>query len=182
MAQRSWVSIKMEYKTETYAGLKIRFQRDRDLVRAYVLPINKYDGKPKYFADGSSKKNAFASFKTKYPELATKSSSKMRLIAIDIEKFIRKYDLDTDVAIYFDGVRWMYDSSGKKKVEKAKASRYMDYANDKTLSMSYEGDFYDIMNGNENTWALEEEFSKLLAKHGYYYEKGNAWNLTIEEK
>lgn len=61
---------------------------------------------------------------------------------------------------------------------------YFEYADPNTLSMSFEGPLYDILNYSyayKDYEKAEEEFSKLLAKYGYYYELGNAWNLTCCE-
>ena len=106
-------------------------------------------------------------------------------IAEEIEKFGEKYDIMGDTAIYFNGIRWNYNTSqdNKKKIEKGhKASDYFDYADDKSVCMSFEGGFYDALNGHSG-WNISEEFIKMLDnKFNAYFELGNAWNLTIYKK
>ena len=109
-----------------------------------------------------------------------KPLSKLHRLALDIESFIRKHELSSDLCIYFQGNKWCYDSYGKKTISKGKASNSFEWANDKTLSMTFEGPFYDVMEGYHGI-ELEQKFSKLLQKYGYYYERGNAWNLTLFE-
>ena len=101
-------------------------------------------------------------------------------VAKTIEKFIRKHELDGDVRIYFSNKCWDYDSSGRKTViEDIKASEYFEYANDDTISMSFEGGLYDALNMTYG-YGLFEEFNA-LDFDGYYFELGHAWNLSFYE-
>ncbi len=96
-------------------------------------------------------------------------------IAKTIEKFLKKHDADYDVRIYFSNKCWDYNSAGKKTIiNDIKASDYFEYANDDTISMSFEGHFYHIMN---MTYSYDEfnEWCE-LDFDGYYMELGNAWN------
>ena len=55
-------------------------------------------------------------------------------------------------------------------------------ANTNTLSMSFEGPLYHVLNRYVRGWTkLESELQKLFEKHGYYYEMGHAWNLSAYE-
>jgi len=94
-------------------------------------------------------------------------------IAKTIEKFMKKYGLDSDVRIYFSNKCWAYDSGGKKTViEDIKASDYFEYANDDTISMTFEGPLYDVINYGHygcNEW-------NKLDFDGYYMEQGHSWN------
>ena len=102
-------------------------------------------------------------------------------VAKTIEKFIRKHELDSDVRIYFSNKCWDYDSSGRKTViEDIKASDYFEYANDDTISMSFEGGLYDALNMTYG-YGLFEEFNA-LDFDGHYFELGNAWNLSFCEE
>ena len=102
-------------------------------------------------------------------------------VAKTIERFLKKHDLDSDVRIYFSGKAWDYDSSGKKSViEDVKASEYFDYANDDTISMSFEGGLYDVLNMSYGGDELFEEFNA-LDFDGHFFELGNAWNLSFYE-
>ena len=103
---------------------------------------------------------------------------KKTAIAKRIENFIIKHKLNTDVRIYFSNKCWNYDSSGNKTtIKNIKASDYFDYANDKTISMSFEGDLYSALN-MECGYKLFDEFSELNFE-GYYFDFGNTWNLSF---
>lgn len=59
---------------------------------------------------------------------------------------------------------------------------YFEYANPETVSMSFEGMLYEIVNDFGMEFPeLWESFNKIFEKYGYYYELGNAWNLTAAE-
>jgi|APSaa5957512535_1039671.scaffolds.fasta_scaffold11614_13 hypothetical protein len=99
-------------------------------------------------------------------------------VAKTIERFCRKHQLDTDMRIYFSGKCWDYDSSGKKTViEDIKASDYTEYANDKTITLCFEGALYEALNMH-NGYELYDEFSKLDFDN-HYFEMGHAWNCSF---
>ena len=116
-------------------------------------------------------------------------------MAIDIYSFCSQRHLWDDIIIYFDGKAWSsfeeWDSEKGEKIgnrlyeySNKNPHDYFEYADPDTLSMSFEGDFYDVMNYSsfEDVWAdWREEFDELLAKYNCYYELGNAWNLTVVE-
>lgn len=59
---------------------------------------------------------------------------------------------------------------------------YFEYANPDTVSMSFEGMLYDIINDFGMTYScLYKSFNDIFEKHGYYYELGNSWNLSAAE-
>lgn len=96
--------------------------------------------------------------------------------AEEIINFLKENELFNDVNIYYNGkcVNEEGVTEGKK------GSEYFDYANDETISISFEGGFYMIMNGHSQGSArIEEEFYDICSKYGYYYELGNAWNLSL---
>lgn len=107
-------------------------------------------------------------------------------------KEIRKWMLDNeiwiDTRIYFngkaygtsDGNNFYYNNRNHLVVlENMNPLDYFEYVNPETISMSFEGPLYDILNYSGGR--LEREFSKILEKYGLYYELGNAWNLTCGE-
>jgi hypothetical protein len=96
-------------------------------------------------------------------------------VAKTIERFIRKHGLDTDVRIYFSNKAWDYDSFGKKTIlTDIKASDYFAYANDDTISMSFEGALNSALN-MYNGYELFDKFSD-LDFDGYHFEMGESWN------
>ena len=119
--------------------------------------------------------------------------SNYKLLAIDIYEWCQKHGLWGDNIIYFDGIAWSNSETwngekGKKiaedlyEYEDRNPSDYFEYANSKTLSMSFEGSLNHVLNGYTNGgWKLEEEFSKLFKKYGLYYEFGHSWNLSAYE-
>ena len=119
--------------------------------------------------------------------------TKYKLLAIDIYEWCKKYNLWGDNIIYFDGKAWSNckecgGTKGKKIAEDLYEYKdrnpldYFEYANPKTLSMSFEGSLNHVLNGYVHGWVnLEEQFSKLFKKYGLYYEMGHAWNLSAYE-
>ena len=113
-----------------------------------------------------------------------------KLLAIDIYEWCMKKEFWEDVIIYFDGKAWSSNSTwsgvnGKKiaedlyEYEDRNPLNYFSYANPDTVSISFEGILYDILNyGSGKT---EKEFEKLFEKYGLYYEYGHAWNLAAYE-
>ena len=116
--------------------------------------------------------------------------SKYKLLAIDIYEWCVKHDLWGDNTIYFDGKAWSNSEAwggvkGKKIAEDLyeyddkNPCDYFEYGNPETLSMSFEGSLYYILNGyTSRAWKLEEQFNNLFKKYNLYYELGHAWNLA----
>lgn len=120
-------------------------------------------------------------------------NEKMELLAKDIYKFCIKKDLWGDNIIYFNGKAWSSSPEwsgvdGKKigdmlyEYDDKNPTDYFEYANPDTLSMSFEGPLNHVLNGYVKGWTkLEQQFSKLFAKYGLYYEMGYAWSLSAYE-
>ena len=105
-------------------------------------------------------------------------------IARKIEAWMKKNKLQTDSRIYFNGNAWNYNSSGVKSiVEDVKATDFFEYGNNDTISMSFEGGMYGVMNAYDlpRCNELRDEFEDMLSAFGYYAELGNAWNLALYE-
>ena len=117
----------------------------------------------------------------------------MEALAREIYDWCMKKNLWGDSCIYFGGKAWASwskwaDVKGKKigdslyEYENKNPKDYFEYANPDTLSMSFEGALNHVLNAYVPGWVkLEDEFSKLFNKHGYYYEMGHAWNLSAYE-
>ena len=61
---------------------------------------------------------------------------------------------------------------------------YFEYANPNTVSMSFEGPLYRVINCyfEDDKWSkLYKEFCAIFDKHGVYFEQGHAWNLSVCE-
>lgn len=105
--------------------------------------------------------------------------SKIDELAYKIAELLETRGCHTDTAIYFGGKRLSTFRDGKWKLEDGfVAGDMVEYANDKTITMTFEGDFYDVINYGLYP-NLQEEFISLIESYGYYYELGNAWNLAL---
>ena len=107
-------------------------------------------------------------------------------LANDIKNFLEKHDMIQDTRIYFnnkcfssklnrESEDWFYEY---ELIEDIVPSDYFEYANNKTVSMSFEGTLNHILNYGKNR-KLEEKFNKIFEQHSCYYEFGDAWNLTV---
>ena len=114
----------------------------------------------------------------------------MEALAKDIYNWCMKKGLWGDNIIYFDGKAWSSSPewSGVKgkqigdriyEYEDKNPKDYFEYGNPNTLSMTFEGPLYHVLNGYTKGWSkLEQQFSKLFKKYGLYYEMGYAWSLS----
>jgi hypothetical protein len=116
------------------------------------------------------------------------TKTKNRKLANEIRDWLIDHEMWIDTRIYFDGVVYA-TSDGKKcyyndrehliEMEDDPA-RCMEYFNRETVTMSFEGPLYDLINYDDCS-ELFEEFGEIFRKYGYYYELGNAWNLACYE-
>ena len=108
-------------------------------------------------------------------------------LAYEIRNFLLERELWIDTTIYFNGKaistddrdgHYAYNDPAKVFVlRKQDPKRYCEYAGG-VLTMTFEGDFYEVMNYGFRPKVLEE-FRELLNKHGLYYELGHAWSLSV---
>lgn len=113
------------------------------------------------------------------------TDAKIECMANDIYQFLLSHEMWIDVCIYYNGkrMRTVYQNNGYEcLIEGDMDPRdYFEYvAEPHILSMSFEGIFYETLNGYRggHSVRIEKEFCDLLNKHGCYYELGDAWNLT----
>lgn len=120
------------------------------------------------------------------------TEEKREQLATEIFNWLIEHEMWVDVSIYFNGKCW--STSSKDSTEfcynehryfeyEAEPKDYFDYvAEPNILSMSFEGTFYEVLNGYVPGWTkLESEFRNIFEKYGLYFELGNAWNLTCYE-
>ena len=120
----------------------------------------------------------------------THNANKNELLANEIYSWCKKHHLWGDNIIYFNGKalasfpEWNGEQ-GKQlaedlyEYENRNPKDYFEYANPETVSMSFEGPLYSVLNGYVRGWTKrEEELNKIFEKYGYYFEYGNAWNLS----
>ena len=86
-----------------------------------------------------------------------------------------------DTRIYFGNKCWDYDSSGNKKVlTDIRGSEYSQYANDATITCTYEGAVHSALNYDFKN-PLRENLNDMLDEYGYYFAMGEAWNFALYE-
>lgn len=120
-------------------------------------------------------------------------NNKMELLANEIYKWCVKKQLWDDNILYFNGKAWASSPTwggvqGKQigenlyEYEDKNPKNYFEFANPDTLSMSFEGALYHVLNGYVSGWTrLEAQFVKLFEKYGLYYEMGYSWSLSAYE-
>ena len=120
----------------------------------------------------------------------TLSKIKIEEMVNEIQEFLKKYEMLSDVCFYFNNKRYKWErdwSQISQKIynleitENISPLDYFEYINhEHILSMSFEGDLYDILNGyTDYAYGLQDKFNELLEKYGLYYELGNSWNLSL---
>ena len=118
--------------------------------------------------------------------MKTLTKTNIEELAQEIITFLEKRQLANSVSIYFNNKvvrdRGDYDKDYNyipkwETTENIDPHDYFDWAAyDHILSMSFEGDLYNVLN---YSWGKrEEEFRAIFERHGLYYEFGNMWNIT----
>lgn len=117
-------------------------------------------------------------------------------ILLDLVTWLVKNNCWDDVYIYINNRRYAADNYGKYDYsmdyspkgnldnvkmyvkEDIKASDYIEYANDDTVTITFDGsNLYDIMN-YEGYAKAEPELTKIFEKYHMYFEMGDAWNIV----
>ena len=108
-------------------------------------------------------------------------NEKNEKLANDIRDFLLKNDLASDTRIYFNGMA--YDSVESTNeydlIHNITPSNYFEYANNETVSMSFEGALYRLINHESSYSTLYKKFMKIFDKHNCYFEQGYAWSLSV---
>lgn len=117
---------------------------------------------------------------------------KYEKLAMEIIKYLNKHDMWFDVLIYANNKCFASNPTKKDIYEEKKIGKivyyereetdpkaYIEYANPKTITMSFEGPLYHAINyGTGRGHKTEEELSEIFEKYGLYYEYGYAWSLS----
>lgn len=113
-------------------------------------------------------------------------------MAMEIYTLCKDHGVWLDVTIYFNNKAWSSHKTwgddegvqiGKNLYEYKDKNplKYFEYANSDTLNMAFEGELYEILNWYKPYKDFVDQFDSIFEKHGYYYEFGNAWNLSAYE-
>lgn len=102
-------------------------------------------------------------------------------LAAEIINYCKNHEFG-DTIVYYNSKRTLIDLNGNTQTENADVHDYLKYCGD-ILSVSFEGDMYDIFNYNFGDWCQQyiDEFNSIIGKYGLYYEMGNNWNLSLYE-
>ena len=107
--------------------------------------------------------------------------TKLNKLASEIANVLDKHQSSQDVAIYYENKRLSNFEDGWESEEGFLGSEFTEWANDDTITVTFEGPLYSAMNyGTDNQ--LVQKLSKLVDDNGFYWELGNAWNLSLHEK
>lgn len=108
----------------------------------------------------------------------------------DIISYLYKYDAVSDVVLYAGNRRYVFTENTDCELyvhkagpvyissEKIDVTRYVKYSNPDTVTMTFEGELYRIINEYSNSHACRE-FRHIFKKYGCYYEQGYAWSLAV---
>lgn len=98
--------------------------------------------------------------------------------ADEVALFIIKNNYGYDTRIYFNDICYELSNNEITVLRNIKPSDYFEYANNDTVSMSFEGQLYNAMNGYTNS-RIYNSIESIFNKYGYYMEMGNAWNIAV---
>lgn len=101
---------------------------------------------------------------------------KNKKLADCIKDLLCKYKLFEGTRIYFNN---KCIDSKKGLLTNINPQDYIERADKNTISMSFEGELYDILNYNERNEKFLIEFDELLKTNGYLYILGESWNLNL---
>jgi hypothetical protein len=101
--------------------------------------------------------------------------TKNEQIVQDIVFFLVKNCLWSDVCIYYNNQRLSPEYGLETNIN---ALDYVEYANTDTVTMTFEGDLYNVLNGYSG-YDIYKQFEELVHKHGYYFEIGYHWSLSL---
>ena len=117
--------------------------------------------------------------------------------AKEIRQFLLDNEMWIDTYIYFNGKCYgtsYTDENGKERfvynnkehlVEfEADPSRCVEYYSKDGITMTFEGDLYDVINyywESRELAELKKKFDAIFEKYGLYYEQGYAWSLSTAE-
>lgn len=109
----------------------------------------------------------------------SQQEARMEKVVRNIERWLLNLEMAKSVNIYFNNQCWAYDHKGNKTIKQdVKGSEYFEYANDDTISMSFDGgSLYEALN-NHYGFGLSDSFAQ-IDFDGMYYELGHSWNLSF---
>ena len=109
-------------------------------------------------------------------------------LAKDLRTWLIAHEMWVDVVIYFngkayatsDGKQSFYNDKDHLIEYEADPENCLEYFNKETVTMSFEGPLYHLLN-YESYRHEYKEFSDIFKKYGLYFEFGYAWSLSAYE-
>jgi hypothetical protein len=99
----------------------------------------------------------------------------MEKLANEIIEFLKENQLWRDVSLYYDNKRVSSNNGIEYGIN---VSDYIEYNNPETITMSFEGPLYHVLNDFEGN-DLYFAFENIVKKYGFYFEFGYAWSLAL---
>ena len=89
-----------------------------------------------------------------------------------------------DCRFYFDNIAWCFSSTHKERprvMEDILATDYIQYGNNETITVAFDGNpiYTELNDPYIGKNILDGQLREMLWEHGYYMERGNAWNFTL---
>ena len=99
-------------------------------------------------------------------------------IANELAFFLCEHDLGYETLIYFNNMAYELDNNDIEVLHNVKGSSICEYANDDTVTVTFEGTLYQIMNGYLGA-SMYHKIEKIFEKYDMYSEMGNSWNISL---
>lgn len=101
-------------------------------------------------------------------------------LVLETWQLLKDNELTKDACFYWkNGDVWYCFDCNTEQIKRNSPPTFY-YANENTISMSFEGSLYDVINGYTPS-SVPRKLYDLFAKYGYYSVLGDAWNFTLYE-
>lgn len=100
----------------------------------------------------------------------------------DLKQWVYNYHRSSKCKIYYNDVSYTWDNVHKYWIQKnEKATQYVPFADDQTVTMTFEGKLYCDLHEYASTNKTIDSLTNLFCKHGFKYVLCHSWALTAEE-
>lgn len=117
------------------------------------------------------------------------TAKKLDILAVRIIMLLQENDLFCDTNLYLNNKKYSSNKTINAETKETVFGEYyitndidvtqcVEYNNPKTITMTFEGPLYDIMNYSTDS-PLIDKLTKLLKSYGLYYEQGYMWSLAL---
>lgn len=100
-------------------------------------------------------------------------------LGIDLKQWVYNYHKSSECKIYYNDVSYTWDTVDKYWLQKnEKATQYVPFADDQTVTMTFEGKLYWDLHEYTSTNKTINSLTNLFYKHGFKYVLCHSWALT----